>query len=446
MTSKNALSVEVQEHIESVGKADILVGIPSYNNEKTIEHVVKAVQFGLAKHFPKQRAVLMNSDGGSKDKTCQIVRKTSVYGDLDTIFVETPVRPVRSLATPYRGILGKGSAFRAIFQVADQLDVKACILVDSDLRSINPEWVELLGAPVILKEYDFVAPFYSRHKYDATITNAIAYPLTRALYGRRVRQPIGGDFCVSKKLIRCFLQQDVWGTDVARYGIDIWMTTTAINEGFKLCQSFLGAKIHDAKDPGESLGPMFKQVVGTLFRLMGQYQSKWSAVKKSRPIALYGFKSDLSPLDVKVSVGRLLEQFQRGVEEKAEYWSTILTRQRLKQLLKLNQYSKDRFHFPNELWVKTIYDFAIAYHRQESSKEGGMSELMESLVPLYYGRTASFIMETWAIPTYESEDFIEGLAREFEKHKPYLVKNWDFGKEEAVGSKQKLKSKMKSAK
>ena len=436
MTSKSTLSVEVQEHIESVGKADILVGIPSYNNEKTIEHVVRAVQFGLAKHFPKHRSVLMNSDGGSRDKTREIVRKTSVYGDLDAIFVETPVRPVRSLATPYRGIMGKGSAFRAIFEVADHLDVKACILVDSDLRSISPEWVELLGAPVILKEYDFVAPFYSRHKYDATITNAIAYPLTRALYGRRIRQPIGGDFCVSKKLIELFLQQDVWGTDVARYGIDIWMTTTAINEGFKLCQSFLGAKVHDAKDPGKSLGPMFKQVVGTLFRLMGPYQSKWRTVKKSRPIALYGFKSDLPPPDIEVDVVGLLNLFRAGVAKKTKFWSTILPPERLKQILKLSKLSKSRFHFPNEIWINTIYDFAIAYHRQESSGEGDLNDLVESLVPIYFGRTASFVLKTGEMDFDEAEDLIGELAKEFEKLKPYLVKNWDFGKEETVGSKQ----------
>lgn len=213
---------------------------------------------------------------------------------------------------------------------------------------------------------------------------------------------------------------------MARYGIDIWMTTTAINEGFKLCQSFLGTKIHDAKDPGKSLGPMFKQVVGTLFRLMGQYQSKWRTVKRSKPIALYGFKSDLSPPDVKVDVGRLLGQFQAGVEEKAKYWSTILSRQRVQQILKLNKFSKTRFHFPDELWVQTIYDFAIAYHRRESGEEGDQDEVVESLVPIYFGRTASFIMETWEMPTYEAEDIIEGLAKKFEKSKPYLVKNWGF--------------------
>jgi len=428
MSSDSALSDEAREHIESVGKADILVGIPSYNNEATIEHVVRAVQFGLAKYFPRQRSVLMNSDGGSRDRTKEIVQKTSVYGDLDLIFVENPVRPVRSLATPYHGILGKGSAFKAIFEVADRLSAKACILVDSDLRSISPEWVELLGAPVLLKEYDFVAPFYSRHKYDGTITNAIAYPLTRTLYGRRLRQPIGGDFCVSRKLLKNFLQQDVWGTDVARYGIDIWMTTTAINEGFKLCQSFLGAKVHDAKDPGKFLGPMFKQVVGTLFRLMGRYQSKWKAIKKSKPIALYGFKSDISPPEVEVDVERLLEQFQAGVKDRIDYWSTILTKPRTTQIRKLAQLSKKQFHFPDELWVKIVYDFAIAYHRQQSTQQDQKDQVVESLVPLYFGRTASFVMETWDMATYEAEELVERLAAKFEAAKPYLVNHWGVGK------------------
>ena len=98
-----------------------------------------------------------------------------------------------------------------------------------------------------------MAPYYHRHKYDGTITNSIVYPLTRALYGQRVRQPIGGEFGVSPRLLSRYLEREDWETDVARYGIDIWMTTIAIAEGFRVCQSFLGAKLHDAKDPGAGL-------------------------------------------------------------------------------------------------------------------------------------------------------------------------------------------------
>lgn len=85
-------------------------------------------------------------------------------------------------------------------------------------------------------------PYYLRHKYDGTITNSLAYPLTRALYGQRIRQPIGGEFGFSGALAAHYLDQHVWESEVARFGIDIWMTTEAIACGARVCQSFLGAK------------------------------------------------------------------------------------------------------------------------------------------------------------------------------------------------------------
>ncbi|GAG67472.1 unnamed protein product [marine sediment metagenome] len=83
MENESSLAEEARDQIEEMGKADILVGIPSFNNEKSIEHVVRAVQYGLAKYFPKFRSVVMNSDGGSTDKTREIVKETSIYPDLD---------------------------------------------------------------------------------------------------------------------------------------------------------------------------------------------------------------------------------------------------------------------------------------------------------------------------------------------------------------------------
>ena len=47
------------------------------------------------------------------------------------------------------------------------------------------------AGPILKGGYDFVALLYARYKYDGTITNTVTYPLTRALYGHRIRQPIG---------------------------------------------------------------------------------------------------------------------------------------------------------------------------------------------------------------------------------------------------------------
>lgn len=414
------LDEEAREKVEKIEEADILVGIPSYNNERTIAHVIKAVEYGLAKYFPKFKAVLLNSDGGSTDRTREIVGETSIYSQLDTILVEPPVHPASQIVAAYHGLPGKGSSFRAIFQIAQALGVRACAVVDSDLRSITPEWIELLLGPVLIKGYDYVSPLYSRHKYDGTITNMVVYPLTRALYGRRVRQPIGGDFGLSRRFIEHCLKRGVWGTDVARYGIDIWMTTIAINEEFKLCQSYLGAKIHDAKDPSNSLGPMFKQVVGTVFKLMENYQERWKKIERSLPTAIYGFRSEVFPEPIEISLKPLIGKFKSGFKEYKEYLSRILTLETLKGLTEVVSLEDQRFYFSDDLWAKTVYDFAASWHKNREQRD----KLLDFMLPLYFGRIASFVIETKDMPTYDAEDLVERQCQRFEILKPYLIKRW----------------------
>ncbi|MBW1646115.1 MAG: hypothetical protein JRJ56_07300, partial [Deltaproteobacteria bacterium] len=48
----SALNDEARRAIAAIGRADILVGIPSYNNEETIGHVAEAAKLGLAKYYP----------------------------------------------------------------------------------------------------------------------------------------------------------------------------------------------------------------------------------------------------------------------------------------------------------------------------------------------------------------------------------------------------------
>lgn len=55
---------------------------------------------------------------------------------------------------------------------------------------------------------------------------------------------------------------------MARFGIDIRMTTEAIASGARVCQSCLGAKIYNPKDPATDLSAMLMQVMGALFALM----------------------------------------------------------------------------------------------------------------------------------------------------------------------------------
>jgi len=294
-------------------------------------------------------------------------------------------------------------------------------VVDSDLRSITPEWIELLLDPITDKGFDYVAPLYSRHKFDGTITNSIVYPMTRALYGKRIRQPIGGEFGFSGKLASHYLTKDVWETDVARYGIDIWMTTTAIGDGFKVCQSYLGAKIHDAKDPGSDLTSMYTQVISSLYNFMISYQKTWQQIIGSENIPTFGFRFKVGLEPIQVNIERMVNNFRLGVDALNSFIAKVLPRQDLVELIQLTKLDLHQFNLPDKLWVRIVYNYAIAFYRRVWPVE----QLMKSMIPLYLGRTASFVIENKDSDADEVEKKIEALCEEFEKQKPNLIHLWN---------------------
>ncbi len=417
-----ALDENIREQLQEIGSADIVIGIPSYNNSDTIGRVIKAAELGLAKYFPKNKGVILVSEGGSVENTLSAIDALQDKHYFENAFITKPEFETKILGTKYVGASGKGTAIKAILEAAKLLNAKAGCMLDSDLRSISPEWIELLITPVIKKGFGLVTPYYSRHKYDGTITNMIAYPLTWSLYGRRVRQPIGGDFGFSLELIESLLAKDVWGTDIARFGIDIWMTTVAICENLKICQSFLGAKIHDDKDPGKDLSPMFKQVVGTIFSLMEIYQGKWLEVKGSRPTAIFGFESEVAPKPLEVDSENIVNKFKEGVSKYLHVWEKVMEEENCEKIKEVAKLENSHFELPDELWIKSLFDFVLAYNKNTD----GLSpdEIIEALVPIYYARVASFVRRTNNLDSHEAEEVISQQCSVFEKLKPYLVSRW----------------------
>ena len=417
----SALDDQALAEIRRVGSADLMVGIPSFSNAETIGYVVRAATAGMVQYFPDLKPVLVNSDGGSPDDTPRVAVSTESPDYIESIILVSPRHRLQRISFTYGGISGKGTAVRALFEVARALRVKAMVMVDSDLRSIVPEWVELLAGPILKGGYDYVTPVYARYKYDGTITNNIAYPLTRALYGARIRQPIGGDFGISGDLVARYLELETFDDLTARFGIDVWMTHSAINEGFAVCQARLGAKIHDAKDPASDLGPMFRQVVGTLFKLAGHYADRWLRLRGSHPIPEYGFERVIAPEEIAVNQARLIDAFEAARLAEREAWAEMLASEQLERLDDVDCSVAPRdFHFPAELWVRCLYDTLVAYHRPGMARD----RILAALTPLYFARTAGFIAETLEMTTDQAERVIDAQARQFEELKPYLVTRW----------------------
>jgi hypothetical protein len=404
-----ALRPHLQKRLEEIREADLLVGIPCYNNEETIVHVIQMVSHGIDEYYRDKRAVIMVADGGSTDDTRDVVQ-------------DFQLRPWQEkIVTIYRGVGGKGTALRAIFESAYRLKVRACACVDSDLRSINPDWVKYLLEPVLEQDYEYVAPVYSRYKYDGTITNNIVYNLVRALYGKRIRQPIGGDFAFSHRLARHYLEQEVWATDIARFGIDIWMTTNAIVENTKICQANLGVKIHDAKDPAEALGPMFRQVCGTIFSLMEQHEPFWMPIAASDPVPTFGMEGRIEPDPIQVNQPRMVQEFKEGLRLFGPVYREIFSDEVFGALEGAGALDPDHFHFHTEIWVKLLYELAAKYHHLPVHR----MKMLTMMTPLYLGRVASFITRTREMDSLGAEAVVEEQSETFERLKPYLVERWN---------------------
>ncbi|MGH2513238.1 MAG: hypothetical protein ACRDGQ_11185, partial [Candidatus Limnocylindrales bacterium] len=428
-------------------------------------------------YFPDLRPVLANADAGSPDGTQRVVVDTEPPDYVERILLVRPRNRLSRISLTYPevdGVGGKGAALRTIFQIADSLGVEALVVVDSDLRSIVPEWIELLAGPILKGGYDFVAPLYARYKYDGTITNTVTYPLTRALYGNRIRQPIGGDFGVSGDLVRHYLTLDSWDSEVSRFGIDIWMTTEALAGGFAVCQARLGAKVHDPKDPGADLGPMFRQVVATILRLAARSPERWLEIRGSHDVPAYGFERIIDPPPLEVNTLRLVSEFQGGSAGMADTWAEMLAPATLATVLELAAEAGKRFddasrrlgvhggdtgagaadgggraedsgptthamadalagfHFPDDVWARVVYDMVVAAGRLErlsgpdaAKASATLERYVAGLVPIYFGRVASFVVENRDITTDEAEERVERQAREFELLKPYLLERWN---------------------
>ncbi|MFH0956204.1 MAG: glycosyltransferase [Candidatus Falkowbacteria bacterium] len=388
---------------DKIKQADLIVGIPSFNEADNIGFVTEKVDFGLSKFFPGFKSVIINCDNYSPDGTEQAFLKTKTKNP--KIVISTP-----------RALRGKGYNFYNLFHEASKLNAKAVAVVDADLLSIKPNWMNLLLKP-ILKGYDYITPHYARSEYDGSITNHICYPLIYGLFGYNIRQPIGGDFSFSPKLVEACLKNK-WHSTTYKYGIDIFMTMTAILNDLKIAQTGLGAKIHKPSAP--KLGPMFSQVITTLLKNIKNNKSKWLGVKKEKEIPFFGKKELAKPQTLSVDY--------KGMKATSVF--NFMTNQDiLKRCLRPSifyeldrMYNRGRLEVDKHVWHKIVYD--MVYADDALDLNGG---LVEALKPLYFGRFVSFYKETMEQPFRESEKEILDQAELFWKNRGYLIRKYKKG-------------------
>ncbi len=227
-----------------IGEADIVVGIPFYNEAATIEAVVQTVRKGLEEFYPDQKCVIVAAGapaGGETLKAINAVPQSDKISQIAFLLADERLD-------------GKGWHIRAIAEIARSLDADLAI-VEADLESrtrngvvegLAPDWISLLIEPIRKDEMDLVIARFNRHYFESPIAAHVVYPLLTAIYYHPIHDILGGQWGISRRLLRIYLRdlQYSWSTETGGYGIDSWLATTAISSEARICEANLGIKIH----------------------------------------------------------------------------------------------------------------------------------------------------------------------------------------------------------
>ena len=147
---------------------------------------------------------------------------------------------------------------------------------------------------------------------------------------------------------------------------------------------------------------------------------QWQRVRGSEPVPTFGLRFDAEPEDPAIDVRPMIEKFRLGFVNLQEIWALILPPATLLELKKMSRQADEEFRFPDEVWVRTIYDFAVGYRLRTL----GRDHLMGALTPLYLGWVASFVLSVRESRPREVSLRIDNLCKTYEAEKPYLISRW----------------------
>lgn len=380
---------------------EIIVGIPSYNEADTITHVAEVVGQGLEEYFPNRKSIIVNVDNNSPDNTRDA-------------FLDARTCIEKKYISTAKGVRGKGNNFLNLFSFAKIAGAEAVIVVDADLKSITKEWVAYLGEP-LYKGYDYVTPLYSRHQFDGSITNHMCYPLFFGILAMDIRQPIGGEFAFSPRLMNYWLKQALT-EQIRNYGIDIFMTLHAVLGGFKVCQSGLGAKIHKASAP--KLGIMFEQVIETLLSIVVLNKNKWPSrvINDIVEPRIFGLSSVTEPQEIEFDIKDMKDKCLLAWHDNMETLKELLDSYSL--CLVQEMFEMDHYTLDILLWTQIFYRLFFKYDVSASFSE--RKKIIDAMKPLYLARSISFNYETWKYNIKYAEKEVRKQALGFASQKYYL--------------------------
>jgi len=430
-------------HFAKISRADIVVGIPFYNEAESIGKVIERAVDGLEEFFPDKTCMLLcvGSPEG-KEALERIKQIEQSYGNR---------LPIHSFLLSETRLNGRGWSVRAMMEIAAELHAHLIVLSADLLPRTNgsrkagfgPDWIKWLGTPSVEQEIDLAIPRYVYHHFDVAVQSHLAYPLITAAFGTRIRQPITGEYGLSYRLLRMCLRESAgWSEDVGKYGFDPWLVTTAIVSGARICEVGMGLKFHNP-NPGKQKMRFF-QTAGALFDQIVSNDKWWR--ERGNVIAnvdTIGAKEDGVPQRVGLDARQLVTNFRREFNRYHEpLLSRILPEDIYAKLEMRADSSPETFYVSGADWARAVNAFLIAYAFET---EFDRTDVLHGLYPVFMARFASFAREIEELKGCldplpveranrilrgETERKIDVQTNEFIRQRPELLRQWKVTEEE----------------
>jgi hypothetical protein len=387
----------------AIGPADIVVQLAGCHGTDAIREGVRRVAAGTAQLGDDLRVLMAcTSDSGlvgAEHGTVTVVAPD--FDPLDRFPVVTP---------------SPRDAYRVLFSLGRRTGARAMVTVGTDIEQLTPDLVRALVQPILVDAFDVVTPGYEREVFDGLLNAAVVYPLTRALYGRRVPGQLGVDFGFSPRVATRWGngEQDVTVTRPT------WLLAQAVVDDLRICQTQLPVRLVAGPDSVD-LSALMSQVIGSLFSDLEQRASFWQRIQRSQPVPIFGAGSlNRGDVAATVDVRPMIDSFCLAFRNLQSIWTLVLPPATLVELKRLSVADAARFRLPDDLWARIVFDFALAHRLRTINRD----HLLRALVPLYLAWVASYAIDAQGRTRAMADVRLEQLCQAFETEKPYLVRRW----------------------
>jgi len=407
MAEKSMLSPEVEAELGALGSVDLVVGVAAPDRLEDTRATIAAAQAGLSQHFPGTRAVVLRVHAGVKHPEV-------ATGDATVPVLDLPCRAAGA------GGWARAAAVQSVLEASHRLKARACAVVGAEVTSLTPEWIGHLLTPVAERGHDLVAPYYQRHAYSGAITSGIVAPLVRALYGKRLRYPLGGEFACSGRLVERRLGSGTRRGPVGAPALELQLLADAVAGDMRVCQAVLGRRTVAAGDATAGLSALLTEGLAPVFAEMERSTAVWQKIRGSAAVEMMGAGPASAIAPVTLDRTRLLDAFQLGQKNLRDVWGLVLPPSTLVELKRLASTPAAEFRLPDALWARIVFDFSLAYRTRALSRD----HLMGALTPLYLGWLGSLHAELGDADAVRLEARLEQMGQQFDGEKPYLISRW----------------------